>query len=282
MSSRTVFALLSSAAYMAFTRVCIESLRQQHPECPIHLLYFGDDTPDLPGVTIHRPEVVKPNQPPEHYPDADRIAAHRPAFLRYLMQDLEILRIVLLGSDCVLFDKINGFVDALGIETPALLTPHFTVPPPFDDKHPSYEDLLYTGHMNVDVVGLYSCPAIWDFLVWMDQALMTHCVRDKSRHIFSDQTWWHFLFDFVDGVKAWRDPAYNVGYWNVVDRGFCYHHWGTGTVAYVCGAPLRIFQFSGISMEDPAQMSTHQNRHRATGDLREFFEGYVERVRRYQ
>jgi len=278
------FALLSSDAYMPYTRVCIDSIQRHHPGEPIHLLYFGNDEHDpllIPGVTVHRPgDILGPHQQPVTHGDADYIAAHRPDFLRMLLGDHD--RVLLLGSDCVLYSQVGWLFDQLDSFHPAILTPHFLAPFPDDGKHPSYEDLLYTGHMNVDVVGLLAIPEIKEFLKWMGRMLHTHCVRDKARHHFSDQTWWHFLFDFVPGTQVCHNPGYNVGYWNVMQRDFklVAGPW-PGLRPYVGNKPLAIFQFSGISMDDPGQMSTHQNRYRAEGELLSLFQDYVAEVRKY-
>jgi len=95
--------------------------------------------------------------------------------------------------------------------------------------------------------------------------------------MFSDQTWWQMAFCFVQDVAVYRHPGYNVGYWNAPFLGvFKDLTWGVvdpdGGIE-----PLCIFQFSGMDFENPAQMSKHQNRTVATGDLLELFEDYAKR-----
>jgi len=169
----TAFALLTSDEFVPQTLVLIDSIRQFHPESTVHVLYMGSGKrlTQIEERAEHTwyPEDIKPGWVSPYDNFADTIAAYRPAFLTKVLQSVEV--VVLLGSDCVLYEPIDDFFQSVGS---VLFTPHFLEP--FDDsdgKHPNYQDLRNTGLMNVDVVGLSKNDETFAFLHWLDQTLET-------------------------------------------------------------------------------------------------------------
>ena len=296
MTKNKVILFLSSDEFYPQFEVALDSVFKHEPDADVWLLYFNTD-PDRgfdatrrihdPRVRLVHPWEIIPN-PNTDYPIADFIASHRAAFILRALADYE--KVLLLGSDCVVYKPISLW-DWLGDsayqdETPwalhdMLLTPHITKPFPDDGLHPDHEDMLHVGQMNVDVMAFRRCSDVISFLQWVHLMLQKYCLRDKTRNLFSDQTWFNFAFSMVPYCGAISYSAVNVAYWNVLQRDLQLQTrpYQTEPEWFVDGgALLEIFQFSGMCWEDPAQMSVHQNRYRAEGDVLKIYTDYVEAV----
>ena len=57
-------------------------------------------------------------------------------------------------------------------------------------------------------------------------------------------------------VHILRDPAYNVGHWNLPERRITQR----GEIVLVDGEPCRVFRFSGYSPDDPLAVSRYSSR----------------------
>lgn len=144
----------------------------------------------------------------------------------------------------------------------AVVTPHILEPLPDDGKFPSNSSVSFTGHISTDLVGFKDTPEIRKFLIWQDEIMKNHCKTTSQTYL--DQSWLNFLPFFVNRVHILRDPRYNCAYWNTAQRKL---------EDTVC------FQFSGLDLNNPSKISTHQNREVATGDYLKFLEDYAKEVK---
>lgn len=270
---KKAFLCLSSDLYYPQFQVLVDSIFTHHPEgYDVVLLYFGAGREHDPRIRVLTPDQVL-KSPNTSYPEADFIASHRAALVSWALHEYD--KVMLLGADCRLYAPVDDFFHKLD-NHPIILTPHITNFLPDDDKFPRYEEFFYCGQMNVDVLGFKRTDDVQMFLRGIHDLLQKHCVRDKSRFIFSDQTWFNLAFSMIDNVLCLRDYEYNMGYWNCHDRELqfvngCFRTW--------TGIPLKIFQFSGMNFDNPAIMSIHQNRYRAEGDILRIFEEYAKEVK---
>jgi len=288
MTKNKAILFLSSDEFYPQFEVALDSVFEHCPEADVWLLYFNTDltrgsTQRLhdPRVKVFKPRDVIPN-PNTEYPTADFIASHRAAFILKALGQYE--KVLLLGSDCVVYDRLDIWDwlhdDYDGDRCDMIFTPHILLPFPDDDCHPNHEDLLHVGMMNVDVMAFRNSPETVDFLKWVHEMLQKYCIRDKSRNLFSDQTWFNFAFSMTPYVQTVRDPGYNAAYWNLHDRNLHFNRMSfDDEPRWIAGkTPLKIFQFSGMSWDDPGQMSVHQNRYRVVGERLKFYTDYVEAV----
>lgn len=189
------------------------------------------------------------------------------------------------GNDNVIFcgAKLKFFDKPLELENAiehfnAVVTPHIMKPLPEDGKFPSNEQVSFTGHVSTDLVAFKNTPEIVEFLEWQDEIMKIKCQTSSKTYL--DQSWLNFLPFFVGNVKILRDPSYNVAYWNYKQRNLQKLHgsWVVDT-AYGSKWKLTCFQFSGLPLDNPEKISTHQDREVAEGDFLEFLKDYAEKVK---
>lgn len=190
--------------------------------------------------------------------------------------------VVFLGAKVEFFADPFKLVDSLKvIQDPcnAVVTPHILEPLPEDGKFPSNASVSFTGHISTDVVSFRKCPEIIEFLTWQDEIMKTKVKTTKETYL--DQSWLNFLPFFVPNVKILRDPGYNVAYWNYKQRNL----WkSSATGKWLLKNKnetkyLTCFQYSGLDLNNPENISTHQNRYKAEGDFLEFLKEYAEKVK---
>lgn len=185
--------------------------------------------------------------------------------------------VVFCGAKVKFFDKPLELENAIE-HFNAVVTPHIMGPLPEDGKFPSNEQVSFTGHVSTDLVAFKDTPEIREFLEWQDEIMKTKCQTSSKTYL--DQSWLNFLPFFVGNVKILRDPTYNVAYWNYKQRGLKKIH-ANWMVDSEYGHPWKLtcFQFSGLDLNHPELISTHQNREVATGDFLEFLKDYAEKVK---
>ena len=161
----------------------------------------------------------------------------------------------------------------------AVVTPHIMEPLPEDGKFPSNEQVSFTGHISTDLVGFNHTTDIIKFLTWQDEIMKTKCATSSKTYL--DQSWLNFLPFFVDNVKILKDVSYNVAYWNYQQRyltkNYFLNKWLVSDRNTL--SDLVCFQFSGLDLNHPETISTHQNREVAEGDFLEFLKDYAEKVK---
>lgn len=181
-------------------------------------------------------------------------------------------RVVFCGAKIKFYDKPDALETSLNDHC-AVLTPHITQPLPDDGKFPSNASLSFTGHISTDLVGFRNTPEIVEFLKWQNEIMKTQC--NTTNFTYLDQSWLNFLPFLVDNVLIFKDPAYNVAYWNFKPRGLHFKE----KKPFVGKIPLVCFQFSGILIEEPQKISRHQNRYEASGEFLEFLRDYCAKIK---
>lgn len=190
------------------------------------------------------------------------------------------------GYDNVIFcgAKIEFYsspwlIEALLNDHNAVVTPHITQPLPEDGLFPSNASVSFTGHISTDLVAFKNTPEIVTFLKWQDEIMKNNCKTTNNTYL--DQSWLNFLPFFVENVKILLHPGYNAAYWNWHQREFIRwnNKWVFDTNKGWVDRELVCFQFSGLDLNNPESISTHQNRYKAEGDFLEFLKDYARRVK---
>lgn len=255
----TAFVCICSEEYLGYYKVLYESLKKF--QMPYQILYYiGNERGDLNGFD----RVVNINhwydECNKSYTKLERICSLR---ARAVLDAFEMGydKIVFLGAKVQFFSYPGEMIELLN-DYKAVVTPHILEPLPEDGKFPSNATVSFTGHISTDVVAFKKDPEIIKFLQWQDEIMKTKC--KTTQHTYLDQSWLNFLPFFVDNVKILRDPAYNVAYWNYKQRDL---------KNMVC------FQYSGLDLNNPENISTHQNRYKTEGDFLEFLKDYARKVK---
>jgi hypothetical protein len=152
------------------------------------------------------------------------------------------------GFGRVLFFKQEGLV--LGSHAPVLdalerdalvLTPHLLEPATARAEL----QILLSGVYNGGLVGVSGRPAGRAFLDWWADRQLQHCRHDVAGGMHYEQRWLDLAPSLFEGVRILRDPAFNVGHWNLAERRIEVRD---GEVL-ARGRPCALFRFSGY---DPA------------------------------
>lgn len=260
----TAFICICSEEYLDYYNVLYESLKKYAPDCDQILYYIGEKDPEKFNV-VNISDLYEKCNP--SYNKLERICSLRATVVLNAFK-LGYDAVVFTGAKVEFFDDPFKLTDSLKvIQDPnnAVVTPHILEPLPEDGKFPSNASVSFTGHISTDVVSFRNCPEIIKFLEWQDEIMRNNC--KTTQHTYLDQSWLNFLPFFVDDVLILRDPAYNVAYWNYEQRGIKY---------LVC------FQYSGLNLDNPEIISTHQNRYKAEGEFLEFLKSYATRVKVYK
>lgn len=261
MSEETVFFTIASQNYVPQVRCLFESLRQHHPDSR-HLLCLVEEEKDeavfadLGAEVVFAREVMPGNflDLAYHYSIAELNRAVKPAMMLRLL-DEGAQRVVYIDPDCFVFSPLSEIEDLLGSGKDVVLTPHATHPIG-DDGEPDEKDFLRTGTFNLGFVAVRAGPETRRFLSWWNERLSQYCIVDPLSGLFVDQKWVDLAPSFFDGVHVLRHPGYNVAYWNAFQRKIERKPGGW----HADGEPLRFFHFSGLPVDDVAQVSRYQDR----------------------
>lgn len=178
-------------------------------------------------------------------------------------------QVIFSGADQIFFQPIS--FDFHTPEPNGVLFRHCRIPPPNDGRHPTVHDVLRTGTFNSDLQVWNNTAKTRDFLAWYARELTRECVTDFSRGLFFDQTYLNLA---PCKTYPWND--HNVAFYNLHDRVVTRRNgkWYVGDVY------LSSFHFSGFVPDDPSNISKHQTRFRATGDLLELMNWYRDELQR--
>lgn len=183
-------------------------------------------------------------------------------------------KVIFLGAKVEFYNSPEGLWSVLESYN-ALGTPHITSPLPEDGKMPSNASVSFTGHLSTDVVGFRNVTPVINFLRWQDNIMKTQCIT--TNQVYLDQSWLNFLPFFVDRVFVDKDLGTNMAYWRLHEEQVVRDgkNWklNKNNLRLIC------FQFSGLPLDAPQSISTHQNRWIAEGEFLEFLTEYATKVK---
>lgn len=269
--NKIAYICICSAEYLKFYQVLYNSLKKYCPDSKQILYYIGD-------VQNSFDEIVDINlwynASNSQYNKLEKICSLR---ARVVLDAFNkgYDKVVFLGAKMEFFEAPYQLLINLCAYN-AVVTPHITEPLPDDGFLPSNASVSFTGHISTDLVGFRKCPEIIKFLKWQDQIMKTQCKTTNNTYL--DQSWLNFLPFFVENVKILKDPAYNVAYWNFKQR-YLKKSMNWWYVGNGIEKPLVCFQYSGLDLNCPENISTHQNRYKAEGEFLEFLKDYAQKVK---
>lgn len=244
-------------------RVAARSFAEQHPELDVYTLLAdtpgpGPDDQDPPTRLLGLDDLGRPDL-------LTRAFRASQQELSYALTPALLLHLLERGYDAVLFYKQESLV--VGRQDAAieqlrhcdvLLTPHLLEPLGGDDAADRERTILLSGVYNVGFLGVTDRPAARRLLEWWDARLATHCRHAVEDGLHFEQRWMDFAPSLVPGLGVLRDPAYNIGHWNITERAVTSAP--DGTDVRVRGRPAALVRFSGYDPARPDRLTRHGDR----------------------
>ncbi len=268
--------------YLAHARVLAESFQRHHPDGRCCVLVIDETDgyvdPAREPFTLVRPSEIGLDAWDEMrgaYDVMELSTAVKPWLLRHMLRAHDDgSGIAYMDPDIQVTSRMAELEETLRAHA-IVLTPHVLHGMPRDGRKPSETDILMAGVYNLGFIGLTNRDDAHLVLDWWSERLLRDCHVAPERGLFVDQRWVDFVPGLVSDLAIFRDPAYNVAYWNLPERTLGRDGDGGWTVD---GRPLRFFHFSGYSPDKPAQLSKHQDRVQLTADeaLRAICDAYGE------
>ena len=135
--------------------------------------------------------------------------------------------------------------------TSIVLAPHLVDPLAGADRIERELNILLSGTFNVGMLGVAATPVAARFLEWWQDRVYAHCRHATAAGMHYEQRWLDLVPGLFGDVHVLRDPAYNVGHWNLPDRAITV----VDDVVLVNGDRCRLFRFSGYDFERPAAVT---------------------------
>lgn len=252
-----LYSCICSEQYLPYYKELYKSIKKWSPASKQVLYFIGDKVPTEFDQVIDITDWYNNCNPT--YNKLERICSLRArSILDAFKYDKNV---IFCGAKIKFYNEPKELENAL-LASNAVAIPHILEPLPEDGKFPSNASVSFTGHLSTDLVGFSDCLEIRKFLEWQDKILKTNCKTTNQTYL--DQSWLNFLPFFVDNVTIFKDKRYNVSYWSF-DK--------------VSIKDIIAFQFSGLNINYPEKISTHQNRFKAEGEFLKFLEDYARKIK---
>lgn len=242
------FVTTATKSYIPLVRVLMESVRKFHPDARRVVVQMDGEPESVDGAEIIRPADVI-TDPQElairtgMYNVLEFTTSLKP---RLLMHELESSdQVIFLDPDTRLFQAMDRALAELAAGSGVLLTPHQVTEPSSYRNWDFYEWVLkLVGVFNTGFVGVTreGLP----FLEWWDERLRRECIGETRIHHWVDQKIVDFAPAYFD-VDVLRDPAYNVGWWNLEERPLS----RKGDTWMVGDVPLVMMHYSDVRPAKP-------------------------------
>lgn len=139
-----------------------------------------------------------------------------------------------------------------------VLTPHVFSPYPLDGHMPSDMEIIARGHINAGLIYFKKTDPALRALDWLKENTKFNWFIAPAHGMHAEQQWLTALpFLFNACVEVSFDPAVNIGYWNLHERGLL---WEGGTYKVNENRVALVFHFSGFSTPSYGKLSRHTDR----------------------
>jgi hypothetical protein len=197
--------------------------------------------------------------------------ALKPWFAQYLFDKFtQIERLIYVDGDMYVFGAFDQLSEAAITISPHRTT-HVNYLPGLDNF--STTTLLKYGVYNAGYFELLRKPEALRFLSWWQQLLEQHAYNKPEEHIFTDQLWLSAVHSFFDDVFVNKNPGYNTGFWNLIERKVTKGETGW----LVNDQPLILFHYSNYKTEAPGELVNFDHpllTFEAQPALRDIFKAY--------
>jgi hypothetical protein len=247
--------------YWSFACVLAQSLRHYHPNLSFFVLLSDEvegcfDPGSEPVTLLELEEVAVPNLSRVRFRcDRKQLAiTSKPYVLSHLL-DRGFESVIFLDPDILITGDLEELFSVVR-RHPIVLMPHLLAPLSGGDGAERELTILKSGVYNGGFVGVSAGSTARRFLRWWGDRVSAHCRHDVAQGVYYDQRWLDLAPVFFPGLHIFRDPSYNVAYWNVRERGFRLDE----PSSTVDGRPCRFFHFSGFDPDTPDGVSRYLSR----------------------
>lgn len=246
--NKTALCFLYNKTYSHQGNIALRSAKQHNPKyTTIHLT--DDIDSSIADIAVHPAELgLDINN--ETWMTIGRIA-----IVEHILKRLSYESCIFIDGDTYTYNDYSDFQYELNKNYSMVLIPHLTKPLPEDDLYPQNRTICLAGNYNSGFFGANkkSIP----FLEWWRYVTSLYPKPIPQAGLAGEQGWLRFAGDFMDDIKIFRHPGYNVAYWNIKQR----HVEAKNNELFIDDQKLAIIHFSGLKQDVlPEHMSIFQNR----------------------
>jgi hypothetical protein len=184
----------------------------------------------------------------QRYNPFELSCALKPYFASHIFATAaDVKRVIYLDGDMHVFGQFKKLTDAA-----VTVSPHRTENVNYTGGLDNFStiSLLKYGVYNAGYFELQRKPAALAFLNWWQLLMENHAYNKPDEHIFTDQLWLSVIHSFFDDIFVNKNPGYNIGFWNLIERKVT----TTNNGWLVNGEPLVLFHYSNYKIETPERL----------------------------
>jgi hypothetical protein len=254
-------ATIVAKPYLSFARALAESFHNVHRDVPFFVLladetdgYFDPAREPFHILRLSELDIPQLERFRFHYAQQPLSYACTPYLLAHLLRR-GFSRLAFIKQESLVLGDLTPAFDILG-KSSIVLTPHLAAPLAGTDRVERELNILQSGTYNVGMLGVAATPVAASFLEWWQDRVYAHCRYAPSSGMHYEQRWLDLVPGLFGDVHVLRDPAYNIGHWNLPDRAVTV----VDDVVLVNGEPCRLFRFSGYDPERPTAITRYSPR----------------------
>lgn len=277
MNKRAVVTIISKN-YLPFARTLYKSTKSKNKNVDFFAFIVDEDKSrlDISGMQIICTDMISIRnykQRAMYFDITELNTSVKPDVILHFLEN-GYQSVIYLDPDIKVFYSLDSIFSLLesGIYD-FVLTPHITTPIP-DQLFPTEVDILKTGAYNLGFIGVGTGGI--SIIRWWSNRLENLGFNDTASGLFTDQKWIDLLPGLSDNVFIERGKGFNMAYWNLHERRLEEEN----CLYTIDHKPLVFFHFSGLDIENPANISRYQNRSNFFNrpDMVEIFNDYVTEV----
>jgi hypothetical protein len=254
-------ATIVAKSYLSFARALAESFHRIHPGIPFFVLLadepdgcFDPSREPFHVVPLSELDIPRLERFRFHYAQQPLSYASTPYLLAHLLKR-GFRQLLFVKQESLVLGDLTPLFDLLQ-KTSIVLTPHLVAPLAGPDRIERELNILQSGTYNVGILGVAATPVAASFLEWWQDRVYAHCRHAVWAGMHYEQRWLDLVPGLFQDVHVLRDPAYNVGHWNLPDRAVT----ANGDAVLVNGEPCRLFRFSGYDPDCPMSATRYSTR----------------------
>lgn len=249
------FVTCVTSNYVHYARALFRSVREFHPQAQFFVLIVDRrdgllDPAAEPFVVLFGDQLEIPDwsRMAFQYTAMEMSCALKPFIMRHLLgKGLARGRLCYLDSDLQLHAPMNPMLDRLA-SNHIVLFPHLRSVGEDRAQVQDEQAIRLHGVFNGGLLALDDSAEAMAMLSWWASKTARLSIKDVAVHLSHDQAWLEAVPALFDGVCVYRNPVYNLAYWNLGGHKLRRASHGAVTLD---GEPLVCFHFSILST-DPA------------------------------
>jgi hypothetical protein len=276
----TVAFTIVTPNYLAHAYSLRQSFLQHNAHCNFFICLVGNEVhvPEKKGYDFFYLDQLKDERIAgmiARYNPFELSCALKPYFAYHILTAVAAVdRLIYLDGDMHVFGTFRPLTNAA-----ITLSPHRTVNVNYIDGLANFStiSLLKYGVYNAGYFELHNKPEAFNFLTWWQMLMENYAYNKPEEHMFTDQLWLTAVPSFFNDVFINKDPGYNVGFWNLIERKLL----PSANGYTVNGQPLVLFHYSNYKIEDPDRLVNFDDPYLSFTTLKELkpvFEQYRQGV----